>query len=121
MICQNFTSDDLAAFNLLLELGVKRTAASLACVTRHMRSHREGAETLLMQRARSDLSAHLERMAIDAFPHHEEDWTSGFGAAEEAAANWFLDQEAERSQSTPRSRGAILRTLVRAAKWKGRQ
>lgn len=116
MTGQDFGADELAGHNLLLALGLEASAQNLETAARHMRMHREGTEGFLLDKAQEALQQSLEQAFLRRIGSHDGVWAAGYGAAEQDALGWFLDQQTNLKTTAPMSKGRFLRSLVRAAK-----
>lgn len=107
--------DEVAAHNLLLALGLEASEDRIAEAAAHMRAHRTSAEHLLLDKARDDLFTHLES-AFRRFRTHDDHWNAGYAAAETEAVNWFAARPYVDAVPPARTKGDILRAMIRHQK-----
>lgn len=108
--------DELAAHNLLIALGVSLSTSNLSTAAKHFRVHREGAESLQIERAQVSILEHLEAAFMKNSSLQEGDRAFGYASAEQEAMNWFYDNAPRNSERPPISKGKVLRSMVRAKK-----
>lgn len=108
--------DEVAAQNLLLALGLEADEVRLADAVEHMRAHRVAAERFDAVKAREELLSRMETAFMERAHPQDDGWSAGYAAAEREALNWAAERGHGASPAVPQTKGAILRSLIRAAK-----
>ena len=108
--------DRIGANNLALDLGLPVTADQMEKIAAHFAHHRQGSAKWVAERVHANIVKALEEQAMPLAHQHDEDWTQGYMRAEQIvmtlAARQILDIETHQ----PKSKGQILRAMVRQAK-----
>lgn len=108
--------DELAAHNLLIALGVSLSVSNLSTAAKHFKAHREGAESLQMERAQISIREHLETAFMENRSLQEGDRAFGYAVAEQETMNWFYENVPQKTERAPISKGRMLRSMMRAKK-----
>lgn len=108
--------DRLAANNLLAALGVDATEERLDIAARHFSLHRETAMSLAAERARTQAIRALEQGSADRLADEPPQWGDGYRYAEEIIARLAPDDWMDMGPARARTKGQILRTLMRSAR-----
>lgn len=108
--------DRLAARRLLSRLGVEPAPATVEDAATVFAEHRTDVEHWVAERVQSRILEALETRSLQEFGQKDENWATGFRAAEEMVAklvtNDLLDQPAGAAQS----KGQALRRMLRTAR-----
>lgn len=108
--------DRLAAANILSELGLTPDSARIDAVARHLAAHRQTAQVWAVGQARDRIVARLEAATIDRSQRESEDWVRGLGEAEHQVVVMQPHELLGEVATAPRTRGTILRSMVRQAR-----
>jgi hypothetical protein len=111
-----WTVDLLAAKGLLASLRVEATDAMLDVAADHFARHRESAYAWSAERVHANIIQKLESASMTYFARESDEWTDGFCAAEQQVMAIRPSELLETETVKPKSRGQILRTLVRQAR-----
>jgi hypothetical protein len=109
-------TDDVAAHRALLGLGMQPSAENIEVLARQMALHRREAVNFFLQKAAVDLQVRLEERFSELNRPGQDGWPSGYAAAQQEAANWFVGQQGDQHRPPPPTRGKILRSLLRTRK-----
>ncbi|MDQ4419958.1 hypothetical protein OOT33_05830 [Sphingobium sp. DEHP117] len=108
--------DRIAANNLAMDLGPPVTAEHIEKIAGHFATHRRGSAKWVADRVHANIVKALEEEIKSLSRHHDEKWSEGYMRAEQVvmtlAGHRLLDIEPHK----PKSRGQILRAMVRRAK-----
>ena len=108
--------DLIAATDLLGSLGIAATPQSLEAAATHLARHRVCAQDWAAKRAQSSVVAALESASAQHFDRKSNDWIDGFRRAEEVVIIMAPSELVPPPASQPRSKGQVLRSLVRRAR-----
>lgn len=107
--------DEVAAHNLLRALGLEASDGRIAVAAAHMRAHRTSAGQFALEKACDDFFVHMENPFLRSRTHDEQ-WSAGCAVAENEALNWFAERPHADAPPSVRSKGHILRTMIRQQK-----
>ncbi|MBO9575983.1 MAG: hypothetical protein J7494_09625 [Sphingobium sp.] len=105
--------DELAARKLLAELKLGESDGLVDQIAQHFAEHRVNIAAWAADRIQAELVQMLEGASASSFAHHGEDWARGFNAAEELVVTTSAANLLDIAPARARSKGQILRTLVR--------
>jgi hypothetical protein len=108
--------DELAANRMLADLGIELTDERRRAVARHFARHRQDVARWAAERAHASMVARLESVTTDRFARARDEWASGFRAAEHELLTMAPADLIDLAGGQPRSKGQILRALVRNAR-----
>ena len=108
--------DRLAASNLLAQLKLETSDDLVDLVAQHFAEHRRNLVPWAVKRMRSAIIARMESAAASLFSHHGDDWARGFAQAEEIVVTLEAKALFDFEPDPPRSKGQILRSMVRQAR-----
>ena len=110
--------DRLAASRLLASLKLEPTAEILQEAARHLARHRRESSAFSAERVRAKIVEDLEARSVDHLRSGSKshDWAMGVGFAELRVASLDLDDVTDQGLRKPRSKGTILRSMVREAR-----
>lgn len=112
----SWSVDRVAASNLLAELKLEADEDQIARVAQHFARHRQDAIGWAGERAKERMIQRLENASTRSFIRENEAWTSGFRAAEHEVLTMDAEDLLNLGPDQLRSKGQILRTMVRQAK-----
>jgi len=108
--------DSIAAGNLLLSLGLKLCPEQELMIAEHFARHRRDAHEWAAERARDRIVSKLETASLELGPRSSDDWSQGFQRAEQTVLTMTPDDLVGAEVGKARSKGQVLRALVRRAK-----
>lgn len=108
--------DRIAAQNLLSTLGIAPNEAVIERTATSFAAHRVTGADWAAQRVHRDALDALEEASMDQFGGHMPEWSEGFMAAQQSLYRFDPVEKLGLYQEKPRSKGQILRTMVRLAK-----
>tara|TARA_B110001454_G_scaffold217210_1_gene242020 strand:- start:450 stop:809 length:360 start_codon:yes stop_codon:yes gene_type:complete len=108
--------DRIAANNLAIDLGPPVTAEQLEKIAGHFAMHRRGSAKWVADRVHANIVKVMEAEAIPLAQHHDEKWSEGYMRAEQIVMTLATEQLLDIEPHKPKSRGQILRAMVRQAK-----
>ncbi len=108
--------DRIAARNLLSTLGIEPTHDALEHATRTLAEHRVTGADWAANRVHRDALEMLEEDSMLQFAGHAPEWSEGFIAAQQSLLRLEPIEKLGLYEEKPRSKGQILRTMVRLAK-----
>jgi len=116
-----WTVDRLAAQNLLADLKMadlklETTTGILEQLADHFARHRQSAHGWAAGQAHSTAIRMLETASMEYSARKSEEWRSGYRCAEEQLFTTTPEELLDLGPERTRSKGQILRTLVRRAK-----
>lgn len=111
-----WSMDRLAAQNLLARLNVETTAGNLELAAEHFARHRDDAIGWAAERAHARMVKALEAAGPMHFSNRSEDWAEGFRFAEHQVATILPEELLDLGPARIRSKGQVLRALVRQAR-----
>lgn len=111
-----WSMDQLAAHALLTRLNVEATAGNLELAAEHFARHRDNAIGWAAERAHSRIVRELEATGPMYFNDRNEEWAEGFRFAEHRVATMMPEELLELAPAKVRSKGQLLRTMVRQAR-----
>ena len=112
-----WASDQLAANNLTAELGVELTESQLGAAAEHFARHRLDAYEWMAERVHSAILERLEKVSVASRKERRiEGWADGFNRAEETVVTMALEEIIGLAGRPPRSKGQVLRTMIRRAR-----
>lgn len=113
---QRLEVDNLAAKALLGSLGLEATPEHLNLAAAQLAEHRNSYVSWLLGRAHSKIVEILETRFRECLDRKSEDWVAGYQFAEQEVARLMPEDLAGLVQDRPRSKGQILRSMVREAR-----
>jgi len=108
--------DRIAAGNLLLSLGLKLDPGDESLIAEHFARHRRDAQEWAAERTRDRIMRKLETASLELCPRSSDDWSQGFQRAEQMVMTMTPNELTGAEVGKPRSKGQVLRALVRHAK-----
>lgn len=108
--------DRLAAGKLALQLKLEASDALIEAIARHFAAHRRSMIEWAAERVQDNMVRALEEASTDSFIHRSEDWARGFQHAEELVIGTSPRELLELEPDQARSKGQILRSMVRQAR-----
>lgn len=108
--------DRLAAGKLLARLEIEATPAIVEEVAMEFARHRQDVERWVAERVQSQIVSKLEERSIRDFGRMDENWNSGFSAAEELIATLMPNDLLDQPYGKAPSKGEVLRSMVREAR-----
>lgn len=111
-----WSMDRLAAQNLLARLNVEATPGNLELAAEHFARHRDNAIGWAAERAHSRVVRELESVGTMHFGDRCEEWAEGFRFAEHRVATMMPEELLDLVPHRTRSKGQILRSMVRQAR-----
>lgn len=113
----NFWSvDRVAANNLLADLKLEATADILETVTKHFAQNRQSAIGWAAERSHSYVIRKMESVSSIYFDRKNAEWTDGFRFAQHQIAIIRPQELLELGSDKARTKGQVLRALVRHAR-----
>lgn len=112
--------DRIAAHKLLIGLGLTAAPDLVARAAIHMAEHRLGATRWVVERTHANILTMLEARSTDYLAYKSEDWAEGYQFAEMQVATMTPDILADLAPERPRSKGQILRQMLRQARTRSR-
>lgn len=110
-----WSMDELAAANMLGELGIDPTTENLARAAAHFARHRRYVAGWAAQRVHADMVSRLEQAAMSHDARPQEAWREGFRFAQHQLMTAHPSQSLDEPDPAP-SKGQILRGLLRRAR-----
>lgn len=108
--------DRLAANNLLASLRLEAAAETVDAVAEHFAKHRRDSIEWAANRVHSSIVRRLESAVPDQFARHGEGWADGYRFAEQQIATCIPEQLLELPSDTVRTKGQVLRAMMRQAR-----
>lgn len=108
--------DRLAAKRLLDRLKIETTPAIVEEIGVVIAEHRKNSEMWIAGRIQSKLIRELETRSMQDFGRMDDDWRNGFMAAEAVVATLSIDELLDQPSGEARSKGQVLRSMVRDAR-----
>lgn len=108
--------DRLAASRLLTDLNLAVTDEQLDMVARHLAVYRRDLMTWAAEQAHGQVIRKLEATPRSSFGRESDEWNRGFSFAEQRVMTMTNDELLERDPAPGRTRGQILRTMMRHAR-----
>lgn len=110
--------DRVAAGNLAADLGLDPEGKEAGRIASHFARHRFSAYEWAAERAQANIIGALERGSLDLAWRTEDDdaWRRGYMQAEQVVLTMTLPQLVDVENRKPRSKGQILRAMVRRAR-----
>ncbi len=108
--------DRIAANNLGLSLGMVFDKDQIERITDHFARHRLTAAQWAAERTHSNIVHQLENESMRLAQQHDEIWSEGYRRAEQVVMTMLAGELLGVDRREPRSKGQILRAMVRQAK-----
>jgi hypothetical protein len=108
--------DQLAARQLLADLSVEVTDDAIGIVATHFARNRRSSYTWAAERVHANLLRKLEADSARYFQRKSEEWTEGFCSAEQQLMTTNPAELLGTEVVRPRSKGQILRAMMREAR-----
>lgn len=108
--------DRIAARRLLDRLKINATSAVVEEVAVEFAEHRKDVEQWVAGRVQSKFVKLLEARSMQDFAQMGDDWANGFRAAEELVATLSETEMLDQPIGKARSKGQVLRSMVRVAR-----
>lgn len=108
--------DRIAANNLVVNLGMAFEPEQIERIADHFALHRLRAAQWAAERTHSNIVQMLEQEAMPLAQHHDEEWTQGYMRAEQVVMTIATGELLGVERHEPKSKGQILRAMVRQAK-----
>lgn len=108
--------DRIAANNLGLSLGLTFKPEQIECIADHFALHRLRAAQWAAERTHSNIVHELEQESMRLAQQHDEQWTQGYMRAEQVVMTMPAGELLGIDRREPKSKGQILRAMVRQAK-----
>lgn len=115
-ISSPWSVDQLAASRLLDDLGIEVTETRLDMVARHFAGYRDNMSNWSAQHVQSQILLKLETTPRAGMGRDGDDWNRGFCFAEQQVATMTINELLQRDTAPERSRGQILRSMLRHAR-----
>lgn len=112
----NWAIDRLAANMLFARLKVEATADMVDQAAEHFAEHRRNSISWAAERAHSSMVQRLESASMTNGIERTDEWRSGFCHAEQQVMTMMPEELLELAPERTRTKGQVLRTLVRQAK-----
>jgi hypothetical protein len=114
----HWSVDRLAAGNLLAQLKLDASDDLIDLVTRHFSEHRRNMVEWAAERVHDNVVRALEDASTGSFSYRSEDWVRGFQHAEALVLGMPPRELLQLEADNVRSKGQILRTMVRQSRQK---
>lgn len=108
--------DRIAANNLGVSLGVTFNKDQIERIADHFALHRLRAAQWAAERTHANIVQVLETESLRLAQQHDEEWSQGFMRAEQAVMTIATGDLLGVERHEPKSKGQILRAMVRQAK-----
>ncbi|MGD9811965.1 MAG: hypothetical protein AB7U35_11640 [Sphingobium sp.] len=108
--------DRVAAGNLAASLGLQLSEQDAERVAAHFARHRTGSYEWVARRVQANIIQMLEAASARLFDRNRAEWSDGFRNAEMVIHTAAPDELLGIESSEARSKGQVLRTMVRRAK-----
>ncbi|MCB2014045.1 MAG: hypothetical protein R3E11_04175 [Sphingobium sp.] len=108
--------DHIAATNLAASLGPDCREEQIELIAEHFAQHRHSAYTWIADRIRDNLLERLSSASRGLFRRKSDEWTSGYREAEHIVMTIDTDELVGVDDRPARSKGQILRSMMRGAK-----
>lgn len=109
-------TDRIAARKVLAVLGLPPESELIDAAVQVMTQHREQSMEYAAERIQAHIVRQLETEGPQRFIRESEDWARGFNYAEELLITATPADLLEIAPAPPRSKGQLLRTMIRAAR-----